>query len=98
VLRGSHDVVVTVPLPQRASVFLLYDPAARGNRYGFPLAEADAQVRFQACAGTEPQYVGGFLMTEPACVSLDVHVDGEGLRSGSFPVGTRDRCRRSRDA
>jgi hypothetical protein len=74
VLRGSHDVVVTVPLPQRESVFLLYDPAARGNRYGFRLSEADAQVRFEACANAEPQYAGGLLMTEPACVSLDVHV------------------------
>jgi hypothetical protein len=92
VLRGLHDVVVTVPLPQRESVFLLYDPAARGNRYGFRLSEADAQVRFEACANAEPQYVGGLLMTEPACVSLDVHVEGEGLLSGSFPVGTRDRC------
>jgi hypothetical protein len=92
VLHGRRDVVVTVPLSQRESVFLLYNPTARGNRHGFRVADADAQVRFQACPGPAPQYVGGLLVTRPGCVSLDVDVEGVGLLTGSFPIGTRARC------
>lgn len=91
-VMGSRDVTVTVPLSERDSVFLLYDPDARGDRNGFPVSEADAQVGFEACPGTEPQYNGGLLATDPGCIDLDIVIEGSRLVSGSFPLGVRGSC------
>ena len=87
IVVGTHDVTVTVPLSQRDSVFLLYDPLAAANRWGFRLAEADAQVRFEACPHGHPQYNGGFLLTEPACVKLDVATAEASMLEAAFAVG-----------
>lgn len=72
VVRGPHDVTVTIPMGQRDSVSLLYDPDARANEHGFLFAAGDARVTFEACSEREPQYNGGFIATMPGCVSLDV--------------------------
>ena len=91
-VTGSDDVTVTVPLSERDSLFLLYDPAARGNRHGFLVAAADAQVRFEACGGSEPQYNGGFLATESGCAQLEVSSEGSGLVRGWINLGGRSPC------
>jgi hypothetical protein len=72
VVPGPADVTVTVPSSQRGSVALLYDPAARANRYGFRFSSGDPRVTFASCGGTETQYNGGFLATRPVCVRLEV--------------------------
>jgi hypothetical protein len=72
VVEGSTDVTVTVPGSQRDSVSLLYDPGARANKNGFLLSAGDPRVIFEACPGTEPQYNGGFIATQPSCVNLEV--------------------------
>ena len=92
IVTSSTDVTVTVPLRERASEFLLYDPAVRGNRDGFTIAEADAQVRLDACPGPYPKYNGGLLLKQPGCVELEVESKEWGLVTGSFPVGTRSPC------
>jgi hypothetical protein len=91
-VSGASDVTVTVTLSVRDSLFLLYDPAARGNEDGFRVSDGDAQVRFEACPGSEPRYDGGFLLTEAGCVELDVESDGSGVIVGSFPIGNRASC------
>lgn len=91
-VTSSTDVTVTVPLRERESEFLLYNPAVRGNSHGFMIAEADAQVRFDACPGPYPRYNGGLLLKRPGCVELEVESKGWGLVTGSFPVGTRSPC------
>ena len=92
VVAGRNDVTVTVPLTQRDSLFLLYNPAAPRNRWGFRVAEADAQVRFKACPGADPQYDGGFLSSGARCVELEVESASSGLRTASFPLGGRASC------
>jgi hypothetical protein len=91
-VTGSDEVTVTVPLSERDSLFLLYDPDARGNRHGFPVAAGAAQVGFEACGGTEPQYNGGFLATEPGCAALEVGSEGSGLVRGWINLGARSPC------
>jgi type VI secretion system secreted protein Hcp len=54
VVRGPHDVTVTIPMGQRDSVSLLYDPDARANEHGFLFAAGDARVTFEACSEREP--------------------------------------------
>jgi hypothetical protein len=92
VISGRDDVTVTVPLSQRDSLFLLYNPVAHGNGWGYRISDADAQVRFDACPGTEPQYNGGFLLTEARCVQLDVDSATTGLLTASIPIGDRASC------
>jgi hypothetical protein len=77
VVTGSSDVTVTVPPDQRDSVLLLYDPAARANRYGFLPSQGEPSVTFDACAGTKPQYNGGFIALKPICARVDVTSAGE---------------------
>jgi hypothetical protein len=95
-VTGPDDVTVTVPLSERDSLFLLYDPGARGNRHGFLVAAGDAQVRFEACGEIEPQYNGVFLATEPGCAQLEVSSEGSGLTRGWINLGGRSPCRNER--
>ncbi len=92
VVAGSDEVTGTVPLSERDSLFLLFDPSARGNRYGFPVAAGDAQIRFDACAGRQPQYNGGFLATERGCTELEVGSEATGLATGWINLGGTTPC------
>jgi hypothetical protein len=93
VVRGSDDVTVTVASSQRDTVSLLYDPDVRANRNGFLFSAGDRSVTFEACPGSnpEPQYNGGFIATQPGCVTLDVTTDTSST-TGWVSIGAGRSC------
>jgi hypothetical protein len=91
VVEGPNDVTVTVPMSQRDSVSLLYDPNARANKNGFLLSAGDPRVVFEACPGLEPQYNGGFIATRPSCVRLEVRSKASST-SGWISLGAGRSC------
>ena len=83
-VRAGHRVVVRVPAPARATTRLAYGPFPDGE---LALEDAHDSIAFAACPrdrtqstadGARVTFWSGFVMTSrPACVPLDVFVDGE---------------------
>jgi hypothetical protein len=92
VVMGSKDVIVTLPTSQRAHVALLYDPRAKGNKYGFPFSAGDFRVTFRACPPNDAQYNGGFMAKLPICVRLEVESGGAELTPGWLSLGAGFPC------
>jgi hypothetical protein len=91
VVRGTHDVTVSVSENQRRAVALLYDPNARANKNGFLFSAGDPSVRFGVCPAADVAYPGGFIAKHPICVTLDVQTS-ESSQSGSIPLGLGGSC------
>ena len=113
-VRASTDVVVAIAPKNRKAAGMLYglDEVEHGE-FGIPFDEGEQAVRFKACPtekrrfggrariGPWTQFNGGFILTRPQCVRLDVYVRGRPPRRYAAPFGYPSRsssassCRRS---
>jgi hypothetical protein len=75
VIGGGRPVELTTRHPDAA---LFYDPARWRDRNVVPFRLGDPRVRFEPCGGDQrwTQFHGGFLVRGPACVPLEVRVQG----------------------
>jgi hypothetical protein len=81
-VRRGHRVTLQIPLSARAIAALGYGPLPQGE---ITLANAHDTVTFESCRpgdssrGHDPAtfWSGAVVTPEPACVPLDVYVDGE---------------------
>jgi hypothetical protein len=76
VVDGDRPVTLSVRHPDAA---LAYDPERWGDRNVVPFAVGDLRARFEPCGGDQPttQFNGAFLLRGPACVPVEVRVEGE---------------------
>lgn len=74
VVDGSAEgpVTVTIPEDNRHNVGLIYDPTIRLPT----VARTDHTVKFEVCEGIHAGFEGGFIVTEPTCMTLLVVDEG----------------------
>jgi len=109
-VRAGADVVVAIAPVSRHGARLLYARDIKYGRFGIPFEEGERAVRFRACAADHPafaprfyrrrtvgpwtQFNGGFLLTGPQCLRLDVYERGRAARRFAEPFGrARAGCR-----
>jgi hypothetical protein len=88
VMTGVRAVEVAVRHPDAA---LFYDERRWRDRNVVPSRLGDTRTRFEPCGGGHgTQFNGGFLLRGPACVSVEVRVDGEAPRFATLSFGAGD--------
>jgi hypothetical protein len=88
-LERGTIVTLVVPETERNHVALAYGPI---GLHSVSVADAYRSVRFEACDGQRTEWSGGFIVTDPRCVTLDVWVDHENHpRTIALPFGV-ERC------
>jgi hypothetical protein len=88
VISGDRPVVLSVRHPDAA---LFYDERRWRDRNVVPFRLGDPRVRFEPCGGGLPtQFNGGFLLRGPACVPVEVRVEGEGPGFATLSFGAGD--------
>jgi hypothetical protein len=90
VITKLGRVAVSIRKADRRFARLLFDHSKFGNS-GYRLADGSATYTFVGCRTPHTQYQGGFVVTRPGCIELDVRVAGQpGVRRGRLKFGTRD--------
>ena len=70
---ASGPVSLQIIEEDRDTVGLVYDP---DRNVPMTLGESDHTVKFEGCSGSDTQFNGGFIVTEPTCVDLVVIEEG----------------------
>jgi hypothetical protein len=74
-VKGGHVVTVRLPAELRGVAVLAYGPLPQGE---ITVSEGHEAVTFTACEdGAVTFWSGGIVVTELACVPLDLYVDGD---------------------
>jgi hypothetical protein len=83
---GDRPVTLSVRHPDAA---LAYDPERWRDRNVVPFALGDPRVRFEPCGGDQrtTQFNGAFLLRGPACVPVEVRVEGAAPRFTTLSFG-----------
>jgi hypothetical protein len=88
VVTGARAVEVAVRHPDAA---LFYDERRWRERNVAPFRLGDTRTRFEPCGGGHgTQFNGGFLLRGPACVPVEVRVEGEAPRFATLSFGAGD--------
>jgi hypothetical protein len=88
VVTGARAVEVAVRHPDAA---LFYDERRWRDRNVVPFRLGDTRTRFEPCGGGHgTQFNGGFLLRGPACVPVEVRVEGEAPRFATLSFGAGD--------
>jgi hypothetical protein len=74
VIEAGVTVTVRVAAEVRRVAALLYDTSAFAKANDYLLDDGEQRVTFVACPGERTQFNGGFLVTRPSCVPLEVQV------------------------
>lgn len=82
-------VTVSIPRGQQDHARLLFDRTRFGNA-GYRLSDGSPSYTFIGCRSPYTQYQGGFIITEPGCVDLQVRTAGTSpVERGRLQFGTR---------
>lgn len=82
-------VTVSIPASQQAHARLLFDRSRFGNA-GYRLSDGSGSYTFIGCKSPYTRYEGGFIVTKPGCVDLEVRIARRGLvERGRLQFGTR---------
>jgi hypothetical protein len=88
VIAGDRPVEIGVRHPDAA---LFYDQRKWRDRNVVPFRLGDARTRFEPCGGGLPtQFNGGFLLRGPACVPVEVRVEGVAPLFATLSFGAGD--------
>lgn len=93
VIEAGMTVTVRIAPEARHVAALLYDPSVFYKANDYLLEDGQQRVTFVACPNERTQFNGGFLVTRPSCVPLEVQVANASPRRVvvSFGAGRCDR-------
>jgi hypothetical protein len=89
VIHGGRPVELSMRHPDAA---FFYDESRWRDRNVVPFRLGDARVRFEPCGGDQrwTQFNGGFLLQGPACVPVEVRVEGSEPVFATLSFGAGD--------